>query len=271
MNTANTAVLDADTDAAVLLREDRGGARILTLNRPRQRNALSDELIAVLHDALLDAGKDATVRAVIIAANGPVFCAGHDLREVRAKQNADEYRDLFSRCSEMMLAITRISKPVIAAVQGTATAAGCQLAASCDLAVAAEDAKFATPGVHIGLFCSTPMVPLSRNIGRKQAMQMLLLGEPLDAAAAKNAGLVNEIAPVSELLARSLHWAEMLAAKSPLTLSIGKEAFYRQLDMSLEDAYAYAGEVMVDNMMKQDAQEGIGAFIEKRPPVWQNK
>lgn len=256
---------------AVLLQDDCNGARILTLNRPQNRNALSDELIDTLRRAVLAAGEDAAVRTVIIAANGPAFCAGHDLREVRAKKTAEAYRDLFARCSEMMLSITRIPKPVIAAVHGIATAAGCQLAASCDLVVAAEDAKFATPGVHIGLFCSTPMVPLSRNVGRKTAMKMLLLGEPLDAKAAQAAGLINDIAPAAELLSRCLQIAEKIAEKSPLTLAIGKEAFYRQLEMGLADAYAYAGEVMTENMLKHDAQEGIGAFVEKRRPVWKNK
>ena len=262
---------DSTATGAVLLQEDRGNTRILTLNRPQNRNALSDELIDLLHRAILDAGKDSAVRAVIIAANGPAFCAGHDLREVRAKQGAKEYQDLFARCSEMMLAITRAPKPVIAAVHGIATAAGCQLAASCDLAAASEDAKFATPGVHIGLFCSTPMVPLSRCIPRKHAMKMLLLGEPLDAKAALAAGLINEITPPAELLLRCLQTAEKIAEKSQLTLSIGKEAFYRQLEMGLEDAYRYASEVMTDNMLRHDAQEGIGAFVEKRRPVWKNK
>ena len=254
----------------VLLTEDRGNARILTLNRPQSRNALSDELIASI-TAAMTAAEESSARAVIIAASGPVFCAGHDLREVRAKNGIEEYRELFSRCSEMMMSIVRTPLPVIAAVQGTATAAGCQLAASCDLAVASPKAQFATPGVHIGLFCSTPMVALSRNVGRKQAMKMLLLGEFLSAEDAQTAGLVNDVVAEDELLPRCLEWAEKIAAKSPLTLKIGKEAFYRQLEMGLDAAYEYAGEVMSQNMMTEDAQEGIGAFVEKRQPVWRNK
>ena len=254
----------------ILLTEDRGGARILTLNRPESRNALSDELLAAVTEAMTEAA-ESSARVVIIAAAGPVFCAGHDLREVRAKSGVEEYRDLFTRCSEMMMSIVRAPLPVIAAVQGTATAAGCQLVASCDLAVASSQAQFATPGVHIGLFCSTPMVPLSRNVGRKQAMRMLLLGEFLSAEDAKSAGLVNEVVPEDKLLPQCLEWAEKIASKSPLTLKIGKEAFYRQLEMSLDEAYEYAGEVMSQNMMTEDAHEGIGAFVEKRKPVWRNK
>ena len=255
----------------ILRQEDRSGARILTLNRPQSRNALSDALIDELHNALKLADTDESVRAVIIAANGPIFCAGHDLREVRAKSGLEDFRDLFNRCSEMMLCITTISKPVIAAVQGTATAAGCQLAASCDLAIAADNAAFATPGVHIGLFCSTPMVPLSRNISRKHAMKMLLLGELLQAPEAAAVGLINESLPAEKVLPRCLELAAAIAQKSPLTLAIGKEAFYRQLEMPLADAYQYAGEVMAQNMLRQDAQEGIGAFVEKRKPQWSGK
>ena len=254
----------------ILLTEDRGGARILTLNRPESRNALSDELLAAVTAAMTEAA-ESSARAVIIAAAGPVFCAGHDLREVRAKNGVEAYRDLFTRCSEMMMSIVRAPLPVIAAVQGTATAAGCQLVASCDLAVASSQAQFATPGVHIGLFCSTPMVPLSRNVGRKQAMRMLLLGEFLSAEDAKSAGLVNEVVSEDKLLPQCLEWAEKIALKSPLTLKIGKEAFYRQLEMNLDEAYEYAGEVMSQNMLTEDAHEGIGAFVEKRKPVWRNK
>ena len=256
---------------SVLLSEDRDGARILTLNRPQSRNALSDELIAVLHEAIVAAAADSAVRAIIIAASGSVFCAGHDLREVRAKSGIDDYRDLFSRCSQMMLSITAAPQPIIAVVQGTATAAGCQLVATCDLAIAAPDAKFATPGVHIGLFCSTPMVPLSRNIGRKQAMHMLFSGDFLSAQDAQSAGLINDIAAAEALLPRALQWAKQIAAKSPLTLKIGKAAFYRQLEMGLAEAYDYAGEVMAQNMLAHDAQEGIGAFVEKRSPVWRGE
>ncbi len=260
------------TDSApVLTQTDRDGARILTLNRPQSRNALSDSLIAALHNALTAAADDSSVRAVIIAAEGPVFCAGHDLREVRAKIGADDYRDLFARCSEMMLSITRAPQPVIAAVQGMATAAGCQLVATCDLAIASENAKFATPGVHIGLFCSTPMVPLSRNIGRKQAMKMLLTGDAMNANEAAAAGLINEVVPADDLMKSCFKLAAQIVDKSPITIKIGKEAFYRQLEMGLESAYDYAGEVMTQNMLRHDAQEGIGAFIEKRKPIWQGE
>ena len=260
----------SENDGEILLTEDRGAARILTLNRPRQRNALSDGLMDALHRAL-EAAADSPARAIIIAAAGPGFCAGHDLREVRDKKGLDEFRRLFANCSAMMTAIMKTPQPVIAAVQGIATAAGCQLVATCDLAVATPAARFATPGVHIGLFCSTPMVPLSRNIGRKQAMQMLLTGAPLNAEEAKAAGLINDIAPEGELMNRCLQLADDIAAKSPLTLRIGKEAFYKQLEMGISDAYNYAGEVMSQNMLARDAQEGIDAFIEKRAPVWRGE
>ncbi len=252
----------------LLLQQDTAGARIITLNRPQQRNALSDELIANLHRAIVDADKDPAVRVLIIAGNGPGFCAGHDLHEVRDKNGIDDFRDLFARCSEMMLAITNISKPVIAAVHGIATAAGCQLVCSCDLAVASEEAKFATPGVHIGLFCSTPMVALSRKVGRNTAMKMLLTGEAINAHDAVAADLINEVVAADHLMPRCLELAALIAAKSPLTLAIGKEAFYKQCTMEIGDAYQYASEVMAQNMLKKDAQEGITAFVEKRPPKW---
>ncbi|MGU9951569.1 MAG: enoyl-CoA hydratase [Gammaproteobacteria bacterium WSBS_2016_MAG_OTU1] len=261
----------ANTNDPILLTENRDNTRILTLNRPQSRNALSDALIDELHQALLAAAADSTVRVIIIAASGSVFCAGHDLREVQAKKGLADYRDLFNKCSAMMQAIVKTPQPVIAAVQGTATAAGCQLVASCDLAIAAQNAHFATPGVHIGLFCSTPMVPLSRNISRKQAMKMLFTGEPLNAADAKAAGLINDVVDADELLNQCLALAATIAAKSPLTLKIGKEAFYKQLEMSLADAYDYASEVMAENMTRHDAQEGISAFVQKRPPVWRGE
>ena len=208
---------------------------------------------------------------VVIAAEGPAFCAGHDLREVRATPQRDAYEALFAQCSQLMLSITRLPQPVIAKVHATATAAGCQLVATCDLAVAADTAKFATPGVNIGLFCSTPMVAVSRNVGRKRTMEMLLTGEMMDADAAVSEGLINKACAPSDLDAVVAAYCDTIMSKSPLTLKIGKEAFYCQLDMPLEDAYAYASEVMVTNMLARDAEEGIDAFLEKRDPEWKGE
>ena len=219
-------------------------------------------------DAVAD---DPVVKVVVIAANGPAFSAGHDLKEIRANRERDFQERLMAQCSRMMTSIVRLPKPVIARVQATATAAGCQLIASCDLAVAAEDARFATPGVNIGLFCSTPMVALSRNVTRKHAMEMLLTGDMIDAATAERIGLVNRVVPAAELDAATYGIAEKIAAKSPLTLAIGKEAFYRQLEMDLDAAYRYTSEVMIRNLAARDAEEGIDAFIEKRDPVWEGR
>lgn len=255
-------------EAPLLLRGDEAGIATLTLNRPAARNALSLGLMASLQAALDDIAADPAVRVVVIAGNGPAFCAGHDLREVRATPTRAAYEDLFRRCSHLMQSLTRLPQPVIAAVRGVATAAGCQLVASCDLAVAAESARFATPGVHIGLFCSTPMVALSRNVGRKHAMEMLLTGEMIDAYGALRFGLVNRAVPEGELDQAVLALARTIADKSPLTLRIGKEAFYRQIEQGLSGAYDYAGEVMTRNMLAQDAEEGIDAFLARRPPVW---
>ena len=254
-----------------LLREMKDGVCTLILNRPHARNALSDSLIAELHSSLLQIKDDRKARVVVIAARGPAFCAGHDLREMSAKSGIADYRDLFRRCSDLMLAITHLPQPVIAQVQGIATAAGCQLAASCDLAVAGESAKFATPGVNIGLFCSTPMVALSRKVGRKFAMKMLLTGEFVSAESAREAGLINEVAADSELEKRTMEIAAAIAKKSSHVLAIGKEAFYRQVEMPLADAYDYAAEVMAKNMTARDAAEGIGAFLEKRHPQWRDE
>jgi enoyl-CoA hydratase/carnithine racemase len=251
-----------------LLRRDQDGVAWLTLNRPQARNALSLGLMAALEGALAAVAADAAVRVVVIGGAGPAFCAGHDLRELRANPGRAAYQALFTQCANLMLRIMRLGKPVIARVHGVATAAGCQLVASCDLAVAAEDARFATPGVHIGLFCSTPMVPLSRAVGRKPAMEMLLTGEPIDAARAREIGLINRVVPASELDAATAALAGQLAAKSPLVLAIGKEAFYRQAEMELDAAYRYAAEVMTRNMLARDAAEGIDAFLEKRTPQW---
>jgi enoyl-CoA hydratase/carnithine racemase len=256
---------------SILLRRDADGVATLTLNRPQARNALSMNLMERLIAALDAIADDASVRVVVIAATGPAFCAGHDLREVRTNTDEAFYSRLFATCSQLMLKVTHLPKPVIARVHGPAFAAGCQLVASCDLAVAADAATFATPGVNIGLFCSTPMVAVSRKIGRKPMMEMLLLGDPIGAAEAQRLGLVNRCVPADDLDATVGAFARKIARKSALTLRIGKEAFYRQADMSLEEAYAYCSEVMTRNMMAADAAEGIDAFLEKRPPAWRDR
>jgi enoyl-CoA hydratase/carnithine racemase len=260
----------------VLLRDDLDGIAFLTLNRPQSRNSLSEALLAALTASLADIAADTRVRVVVIAANGPAFSAGHDMKEMTARRSdADRGRayftELMDRCAAMMQAVVRLPKPVIACVQGTATAAGCQLVASCDLAVASSTALFATPGVNIGLFCSTPMVALSRNVSRKAAMEMLLTGDMISAKEAQRIGLVNRVVEPGTERAATLVLGRQIAAKSALTLKIGKEAFYRQLEMNLGDAYRYASEVMVENMLARDAEEGIGAFIEKRTPSWEDR
>lgn len=261
----------------VLLREMRSdGVQWLTLNRPEARNSLSEELMGALQQALNEAEADSSVRCVVIAGAGKVFCSGHDLKQMTLHRDDGDggrlyYQDLLNQCAHLMQTIVRLKKPVIARVHGVATAAGCQLVASCDLAVAAYDARFATPGVNIGLFCSTPMVALSRNVSRKHAMEMLLLGEMIDAERAAEFGLVNRIVPPAELDEAVMDMANVIASKSPLTLAIGKEAFYEQAEMTLANAYKYAGEVMVRNMMARDAEEGIAAFIEKREPKWEGR
>ena len=261
---------------AILLRENVGSIAVLTLNRPAARNSLSEGLIAELHGALSEIRDDTSVRGVVIAANGPAFSAGHDMKELTERRSdPDRGRAYFAKimnaCSAMMQAVVHLPKPVVASVQGIATAAGCQLVASCDLAVASEAASFATPGVDIGLFCSTPMVALSRNVPRKQAMEMLLTGEPVPAAEARAFGLVNRVVPAGTEREAAIALAQKVALKSAYTVKLGKEAFYRQAEMSLADAYRYAAEVMTENMMARDAEEGIGAFIEKREPKWQDK
>jgi enoyl-CoA hydratase/carnithine racemase len=257
-------------DAAVLLEARDGGVLRLTLNRPAARNALSAALMTALGRALERAAADAQCRVVVIAGAGPAFCAGHDLRELRADPSRAAYERIFAQCSELMLQLVRLPKPVIAEVHGIATAAGCQLVATCDLAVAADDARFATPGVDIGLFCSTPMVALTRAVGRKAAMEMLVTGDIVDAASAKALGLVNRVVPHAGLTAATTALARQIAGKSALTVAIGKEAFYRQAELGLADAYCYAAEVMTRNMLARDAAEGIDAFLEKRQPVWQD-
>lgn len=263
-------------DAPILWRELVGSVAVLTLNRPAQRNSLSEALIARLHQALADIAADNAVRAVVIAANGPAFCAGHDLKELTALRAGDDrgraaFARLMTACSAMMQAIVHLPKPVVAAVQGIATAAGCQLVASCDLAVASETASFATPGVDIGLFCSTPMVALSRNVPRKQAMEMLLTGEPVPAVRARDIGLINRVVPAGTERDAAIALAQQVALKSAYTVKLGKEAFYRQAELSLADAYRYAAEVMTENMLARDAEEGIQAFIEKRTPIWRDE
>ena len=252
---------------ALVLRDGQDGVAWLTLNRPAARNALSVPLMTALEAALDAAEADPAVRVVVIAGAGPAFCAGHDLRELQGADPA-ALAALFAQCARLMQRITALHVPVIARVHGIATAAGCQLVATCDLAVAADTARFATPGVNIGLFCSTPMVALSRAVGRKAAMEMLLLGEMLDAGQAASAGLVNRAVPEAELDAAVWSLARRIASKSRAVLALGKPAFYAQGEMGLADAYAYTAEVMVRNMAEPDAAEGIGAFLGKRAAVW---
>lgn len=255
----------------LVLRRDGEGICWLTLNRPQARNALSIALMNELQAAIDAAAADRETRVVVIAAAGTAFSAGHDLREIRANPGRQHYEALFAQCSRLMMSLVRLSKPVIARVHGVATAAGCQLVASCDLAVAASTARFATPGVNIGLFCSTPMVALSRAIGRKPAMEMLLSGEMIDAEEARRLGLVNRVVPEAELDRQVAALAALIATKSQLTLAMGKEAFYRQAELGIEAAYAYAGEIMTRNMLAHDAEEGIDAFLAKRPPIWEGR
>lgn len=264
----STSLLVHDLDSQGVLR--------LTLNDPSRRNALSEAMLAALADAFKAAGENPHVRVIVLAANGPAFCAGHDLKELTAGRSApDRGRAFFTRimsaCSDVMQGIVACPVPVIAEVGGVATAAGCQLVASCDLAVAADSARFSTPGVSIGLFCSTPMVALSRNVSVKHAMEMLLTGDMLSAARAAEIGLINQAVTEASLTEASMALAGRIAARSRLTLATGKRAFYAQAEMPLADAYAYAANVMVDNMLAQDAEEGINAFIEKRDPVWQDR
>jgi len=258
----------------LLLREDAGGIATLTLNAPKSINALSEAMLDALIATLDDIAADRSVKAVILRTGGKHFCAGHNLKEMsQRRQDADGgfqyFQDLFATCSSMMLRVVRLPQPVIAEVRGIATAAGCQLVASCDLAVAADNATFATSGVNIGLFCSTPMVALSRNVSRKQAMEMLLLGEFLPADKVRELGLVNRVVPDGDLEATSREMAQIIVSKSPAAVRVGKEAFYRQAEMPLEEAYAYAGRVMAENMMARDTEAGIRAFINKdHMPEW---
>ena len=264
-------------DANLLLStQSSDGVLRLTLNDPDRRNALSEAMLAALDETFDAASNNPDVRVIVLAAVGPVFCAGHDLKEMTTgRQNADRGRAYFTKilnqCSSVMQKIVTCPKPVIAEIDGVATAAGCQLVASCDLAVASETAQFCTPGVHIGLFCSTPMVALSRNLANKHAMEMLLTGDMVSASRAAEMGLVNQVVPSADLFAGSMALAGKIAAKSSLTVATGKRAFYQQKEMDLEAAYNYASKIMVDNMLARDAKEGIAAFIEKRVPDWHDE
>ena len=260
----------------LVIREVAGGVLRLTLNDPTTRNSLSEAMMSAVGDVLAEAATDESVRVIVIAATGPAFSSGHNLKEISshrrdADQGAAYFSALFHQCAELMLAIVRHPKPVIAEVRGLASAAGCQLVASCDLAIAADTASFCTPGVNIGLFCSTPMVALSRNVAPKHAMEMLLTGEAITAAEAQRIGLVNRVV-TPNLLSESVdELARMIAAKSQVTLKMGKQAFYRQLDLPLEEAYAMTAAVMAENLLKRDADEGIAAFIGKRQPKWEDR
>ncbi len=263
--------MDSHSNEPLLLRQVQEGIATLTLNRPQARNALSMALMGELLAALRSLAEEREIKVVILAGSGPGFCAGHDLKELRSQPKREIYQAVFHRCSELMQAIVALPKPVIAQVHGIATAAGCQLVATCDLAVAAEEARFATPGVNIGLFCSTPMVALSRAVPAKQAMEMLLTGDMIPAARALEIGLINRVVAGAGLSAATFALARQIAGKSPLTVKIGKQAFYRQAEMGLAQAYDYASEVMTKNMMAADAAEGIDAFLAKRPPVWRGE
>ncbi len=264
------------TAAPMLLRERVANVAVLVLNRPNARNSLSEDMLVALADTLTEVADDKTIRVVVLAANGPAFCAGHDLKELTSRRtDPDGGRAYFSHimtiCSAMMQRIVNLPQPTIAAVQGVATAAGCQLVASCDMAVASSEAKFATPGVDIGLFCSTPMVALSRNVGRKHAMEMLLTGDAVSAEDACRIGLVNRVVKPGQERGEALDLARKIAEKSSHTVRIGKQGFYRQAEMDLAEAYKLVTEVMVENLMARDAEEGLNAFIDKRAPKWEDQ
>ena len=275
MNTAvaNSPKTQSDTLASepVLLRRDEGAICTLTLNRPAQYNALSEELLDALENAFKELAADNAIRVVILAAAGKVFCGGHDLKEMRANPNREYYEALFKKCSRVMMAMIRLPQPVIARVHGVATAAGCQLVASADMAVASEDAGFGTSGINVGLFCMTPGVALSRNVNRKRSFEMLFTGEIMPAPYALEAGLVNKVTPLGQLDAAIGDYAQAIIAKSQAAITAGKRVFYRQLEESMEAAYTYASEEMARNMMFHDAGEGIDAFIAKRKPKWKHE
>jgi len=258
----------AEIDSEYVLRGDEGSIATLTLNRPAQYNALSEEMLTALQQALDDIVNDSSVRVVVIAGNGKAFCTGHDLKQMRAQPDQTYYDALFKQCSETMLSITQLPQPVIARVHGIATAAGCQLVANCDLAVASTDAHFAVSGVNLGLFCSTPSVALSRNVPRKRALEMLFTGDFIDAATAERYNLINQAVPADELDQAVNELAEKIAHKPPVSIRAGKKLFYQQIEQGMSDAYGNAGATMACNMMADDTIEGINAFIEKRPPNW---
>jgi enoyl-CoA hydratase/carnithine racemase len=266
MNTAST----LSADQPMLLRSDAGGVTTLMLNRPKQFNALSMEMLDALQAALDAIAGDASVRVVVIAANGKAFCPGHDLKEMLANRTREFIGGLFDRCCEVMMSITRMPQPVIARVHGIATAAGCQLVASCDLAVASSEARFATSGINFGLFCATPGVAVSRNVTRKQALEMLMTGEFIDAQTALARGLVNRVVPPEQLDSAVRELAELLFSKPQAVLAAGKKFFYQQIEMDIEPAYRLASEVITCNMLGPDALEGVSAFAEKRKPQWKN-
>lgn len=253
---------------ALVLRQDEASVATLTLNRPKHYNALSTAMLDALQTALNAIATDESIQVVVIAGSGPAFCAGHDLKEMRAQDNRAFHQALFTQCGQVMLTINRLPQPVIARIHGIATAAGCQLVAACDLAVASDNARFATSGINVGLFCSSPGVALSRNLGRKQALELLLTGNFIDAPTALQQGLINRVVPLDQLDAAVWQLAESICNKSSLAIRMGKELFYQQLNLSLEDAYACATEVMACNLDSADAREGIDAFIGKRKPEW---
>ncbi len=261
----------AATNEPILLREDNGGVCTLTLNRPAEFNALSEAMLDSLQASFDAIAEDASVRVIVLAARGKAFCAGHDLKEMRARPDQDYYTWLFKKCGRMMVTMTRLPQPVIARVQGVATAAGCQLVATCDLAIAAASARFGTSGINAGLFCMTPGVAVGRAISRKHALELLLTGEFIDAARAEEIGLVNRVVPDAELDAAVAEMAHHIATKSWPAIARGKDVFYRQMELGLDDAYELAGREMAENLMFRDAGEGIDAFIEKRKPVWRDE
>lgn len=272
---ATAAAVNAPLPAPVS-RSDDAGVVTLTLSRPAQRNSLSEAMMAALTAALGEVAADSSARAVVLAAEGPVYSAGHDLKEIQSHRSDPDrgrayFEDVLKRCATLMTAIVRLPQPVIAAVEGMATAAGCQLVASCDLAVAGDKARFCTPGVNIGLFCHTPMVALSRNLSRKHAMEMLLLGDWTEADDALRMGLVNRVVPAGEALATAQALARKIADKSQVPVKLGKAAFYAQVELGLDDAYAYASRVMAENMLARDADEGISAVLAKRAAVWEDR
>ena len=260
-----------ETELPILMREDKEGVATLTLNRPSQFNSLSEEMLAELQAALNAIAADKTVRAVVIAGAGKAFCAGHDLKQMRANHSKAYMQKLFKQCGKLMMSIVEMPQPVIARIHGIATAAGCQLVAMCDLAVAAEGARFAVSGINVGLFCSTPSVALGRAMGRKQAMEMLLTGDFIDAAEAKARGLINRVVPLDQLDAEVAKLTDSICAKSSVAVAMGKQMFYKQLEMGLDGAYQLASETMACNMMAEDAAEGIDAFMAKRKPEWKGR